>query len=303
MKILRRLTLLFLSLALLLSFPVSADAGGTAEEGVVVGYYGAWAAGQGYQPENIPADQFTQINYAFAKIEGGKAALEDPSREGKTLRSLTALRAKNSGLRIVLSVGGWDDSTYFSDAAASAASREIFAQSCVNLLTAYGLDGVDLDWEYPVSGGASGIVHRAQDRENFTLLLKAVRAAMDQQGKRDGKSYTLSIAGAADRSYLNHIEPRAVAETVDHIFLMAYDFHGPWDRCTDFNAPLHTPSAASPQYRSSIDESVSAWLGSGVPAGKLVLGLCTGTYIRMFPAEQTGFLAPTVPQARSPGTR
>lgn len=275
----RRVTLLILVLALLLPMAGAGRASAAGTGGAVVGYYASWAAGQGYGPESIPAERFTQINYAFAGIENGRLALTDPARDGKTLKSLTALRKKHTGLKIVLSAGGWDESTYFSDVAASAGRRETFAQSCVDLLTAYGLDGVDLDWEYPVSGGTAGVIHRSQDRENFTLLLKAVRAALDAQGRRDGKDYVLSIAGAADGGYLSNIEPRAVAETVDHIFLMAYDFHGPWDAYADFNAPLYTPTGGPVRYRSSVDDGISAWLGRGVPAEKLVLGMPLYGYI------------------------
>ena len=226
---LRRLTLFLLMLVLLVPLAGAGRASAAGSRGTVVGYYAAWAAGQGYGPEDIPAERFTQINYAFAGIENGRAVLTAPERDRKNLRGLTALRRDHAGLKIVLSVGGWDESRLFSDAAASASSREVFAQSCVELLTAHGLDGVDLDWEYPVSGGAAGTVHRPQDRENFTALLQALRAALDRQGRLDGKDYVLSAAGAADGGYLRYIEPQAVAETVDHIFLMAYDFHGPWD--------------------------------------------------------------------------
>ena len=273
----RFLPLLILVFALLAAAGGRPSAAGTA--GTVVGYYAAWAGGLGYAPEDIPAELFTQIHYAFAKIEDGKAALEDPGRDREALRRLTALRKANADLKIVLAIGGWDESAWFSDAAASEASREVFAESCADLVREHGLDGVDLDWEYPVSGGAPGVVHRPQDRENFTLLLKAVRAALDAQGRRDGKAYVLSIAGAADGGYLNHIEPRAVAEVVDHIFLMAYDLHGPWDPYADFNAPLYPVSGGPSRYRASVDGGISAWLGRGVPAEKLVLGMPLYGYI------------------------
>ena len=93
--------------------------------------------------------------------------LTDSTRDTKTLKELTALRKKNPDLKIVLSVGGWDYSTYFSDAASTASRRETFAQSCLDLILAHDLDGVDLDWEYPVSGGVSGVIHRPQDKQNL----------------------------------------------------------------------------------------------------------------------------------------
>ena len=235
---LRRLPPFLLAVLLLLSLAGTGRA--AAPRGITVGYYAAWASG--YPPQDIPAERFTQINYAFAKIEEGRAALSSPERDRRNLENLTALRQRNAGLDVVLSVGGWDESAGFSDAAATASSRADFARSCVELILEHDLDGVDLDWEYPVSGGAPGTVHRPQDRENFTLLLQSLRRALDAQGRRDGKDYVLTIAGAVGSGYLGSIEPRAVAETVDHIFLMAYDLHGPWDSRTDFNAPLYAAS-------------------------------------------------------------
>lgn len=271
----RRLVPLALVLALLLSLagPGRASAAGNGGTGEIVGYYASWASAGGYAPAELPAEQFTQINYAFGKIEDGKAVLGDLARDGKNLRELTALRRRNPDLRVVLSLGGWDDSAGFSDAAASTENRKAFARSCVELLLAHDLDGVDLDWEYPVSGGASGTAHRPQDKQNFTLLLRELRQTLDRQGRRDGKTYVLTIAGAVSGGYLNSIEPQAAAEIVDHIFLMAYDLHGPWDATADFNAPLYTPTDGPPRSRASVDDGVSAWLAQGVPPEKLVLGM------------------------------
>ena len=252
-----------------------------ASAGEVVGYYAGWSSYLGYAPSDVPAEQLTQINYAFAAIDGttGKLVLDNPTQDKKNFQGLLALKKRNPELRIVLSVGGWDYSTYFSDVASTAKGRETFAQSCVDLLTAHGLDGMDLDWEYPVSGGQPGVIHRPQDKENFTLLLQAIRNALDRQERRDGREYVLTIAGAAGSGYLSNIQAQAVAQIVDHVFLMTYDIHGPWDKYADLNAPLYTPADSSPQYRYSVDAAVRDWLKAGVPAEKLVLGMPLYGYI------------------------
>ena len=275
MERIRRPALLFLILILLLPLLGAGRASAAGGPGTVVGYYAAWASAQGYTPDKLPAERFTQINYAFAAIEGGEAVLSVPERDKENLKALTALRRRNADLKIVLSIGGWDESAYFSDAASTAARREAFAQSCLNLVLSHDLDGIDLDWEYPVQGGAPGVIHRPQDRENFTLLLQTIRKTLDRQGRRDGRRYVLSIAGAASAGYLKCIEPEAVAETVDHIFLMAYDLHGPWDLRTNFNAPLRAEASS----QSSVDAAVSAWLDHQVPPEKLVLGMPLYGYI------------------------
>ncbi len=231
--------------------------------GEVVGYYAAWASHSGFTPDRLPAEELTQINYAFAQIDPdtGGLALEYETRDRKNLEALRALRREHPHLDLVISVGGWSDSQYFSDVAATAAGRETFAAACAAFLKTHDLDGVDLDWEYPVSG-ASGSAGRPADKGNFTLLLQAVRRALDRLERQEGREYTLSVAGAAGTWYLRNIEPRAVAEMVDHIFIMGYDFAGPWSQRTGLNAPM-----------SSISSSVQAYLDSGVPAEKLVLGI------------------------------
>ena len=242
---------------------------------IVVGYYTGWSAYKGYTPAKVPAAYLSHLNYAFAKIDPKtkKIALADPAQDRKNFAAIRQLKQSHPHLKTLISVGGWDYSAYFSDVAASAAGREAFAQSCVAFILEHGFDGVDIDWEYPVSGGLAGNSNRPQDKQNFTLLLQAIRGKLDQQEKKDGRTYYLTIAGAANTSYLSKIEPQAVAGIVDYIFVMAYDMHGPWDRYADLNAPLYTPSEASPQYKNSVYDGILAYRNKGVPAKKLVLGM------------------------------
>ena len=287
--------------ALLLGTPTGAEQRTYQAGGEVVGYYAGWAAYQGYTPDQLPAEHLTQINYAFARIDPDTLtiALEDPAHDKKNLAALRKLRQQNGHLKLLISVGGWSDSQYFSDAAATAARREAFAASCVDFVVAQGLDGVDLDWEYPVSGGAPGTIHRPADKQNFTKLLQELRTRLDRQGRRDGKDYSLTIAGAAGSWYLNQIEAVKVADLVDHIFLMGYDLHGPWDTSADFNAPLYTPSGASPQGKSSIADSVQAYLDKGIPVEKLVLGMPLYGYAYQGVSSQNNGLYSTYTSAKS----
>ena len=115
----------------------------------------------------------------------------------------------------------------------------------MDFILTHGFDGVDLDWEYPVSGGPAGNINSPEDKRNFTLLLSAIRNQLNAQTQRDGKKYYLTIAGAANSNYLNKIEAQQVVGLVDHIFVMAYDMHGSWDTYSDFGAPLYNPQERS----------------------------------------------------------
>ncbi len=236
----------------------------------VVGYFASW----GKDADKLDGDKLTHINYAFADIgDDMRIKMAQPEADVKNFADLQKLKRKYPHLKTLISVGGWGFSGNFSDAAANEKNRRIFAQSCVDFIVEHGFDGVDLDWEFPVSGGLRGNKNRAEDRENFTLLLECIRERLNEQSKTDGKKYLLTIAGGVGYGYLAKIEPRRIVEIVDYIFIMGYDMHGGWDTYSDLNAPLYTPNEKSPQYKLSVKESVDAYIESGVDAEKLVLGM------------------------------
>lgn len=241
----------------------------------IVGYYAGWDLRTDYSSKDIRADLLTHLNYAFGDIDPVSGTLVTSGFPNDLLHFETfrRLKAENPHLKTLISVGGWGRSGGFSRIAATKESREIFAKSCVSFLLEHGFDGVDLDWEYPVSGGEGNYHASPADKENFTLLLAEIRRCLDAQGSLDNRHYLLTIAAAAGKSYLSKIEPQKVASLVDYIFLMTYDIHGYWDPYADFNAPLYTPSEDSPQEKFSVMDSVDCWLSAKVPSSKLVLGM------------------------------
>lgn len=199
--------------------------------------------------------KLTHVNYAFGYIVDSKISISN----NEDLSRLVSFKSNNPNLKVILSVGGWG-ADGFSDAAYSESSRNIFTNSCLDVINTYKLDGIDIDWEYPVSGACDLIKCRAQDKQNFTLLLQAIR-------NKIGNSKILSIAAGADESYINNTEMNKIANICDYINLMTYDF----DHNTH-NANLYPTSSG---YGSSLscDESVNAFIKAGVPSTKINLGI------------------------------
>ncbi|MEA4987327.1 MAG: glycosyl hydrolase family 18 protein [Anaerovorax sp.] len=246
----------------------------------VVGYYAAWAAYSGYYPNQIDATKLTHINYAFANISSDlKITMGYPDIDENNFKLLNELKMINPSLKTLISIGGWSWSGKFSDAALNDASRTIFAQSCVDFMIKYGFYGVDLEWEYPVSGGLTSNSKRPEDKQNFTLLLQKLREKLDEQGTLDNKHYLLTIAGGASSSYLNNIEITKLPQYIDYATIMTYDLHGTWDNYTDLHAPLFNNNDSSPQYKGSVDSSVNAWINASFPSDKLILGIPFYGYI------------------------
>jgi chitinase len=234
----------------------------------IVGYLAGWAS-----PFLIHPEKLTHINFAFARIGlDGRVALADTGMEASLLR-LRDLKRTNPHLKLIVSIGGWE-ADGFSDAALTDTSRAAFADSAVELVRQYSLDGVDIDWEYP-GQGVAGIKYRAEDRHNFSLLLKALRDELDLASAADGRirenHYSLSIA-SADGEYFDHTEMGTLHTYLDWINVMTYDFFNSLTLTTGHHAGLYKSAAALSTDRDA-DSSIKQHLDAGIPPEKIVLGV------------------------------
>ena len=258
--------ILALSIALTVPSLCAASAGPAAP--MVVGY--VFPQNSALQPGEIDALSLTRINYAFANIENGRI-VTGFAEDAKNFSFLTALKRQNPSLTVLVSVGGWLWSTNFSDVSLTPQSRKLFIDSVVEFLTSYDLDGLDIDWEYPGMAG-SGHLFRAEDKHNFTLLLKELRQRFDRETRKSHRKLYLTIAAGASDEYLDHTEMAQVQRYVDTVNLMAYDYYEPSsDGITGHHAPLFT-NGADPK-KISADASVLAFEQAGVPATKILLSL------------------------------
>ena len=218
---------------------------------------------------------------------------------------LRKLKAQFPNLKILISIGGWTYSKYFSDAAATDAKRKAFVSSCLNMflkgdlpvIDGFGgpgsgagiFDGIDIDWEYPGSpNGHVGNHYSAADKQNFTLLLAELRAQLDAYGNQTGKRYYLTAATPAGQDKIATIETDKIGQYLDYNNVMTYDMHGGWEATgpTNFQDPLYAapddPSTPIPPgtAKYSIDGAVKAWttgdpaygIPGGFPANKLTIG-------------------------------
>lgn len=196
------------------------------------------------------------INYAFVTMrsDGSLSGSGDYNQGGMQHTLNKVMKDRYPKLRTVFSIGGWTESQWFSVVAADAGRRARFATSIRDYMVANRFDGVDLDWEYPTGGGQPGNTESPQDSANFVLMVQEIRRAIGSQA-------LITIAASADTSkYGNYLVP--LANELDWINLMTYDFAGPWQGSAGLNSPLDAQSAA-----------MQAFANAGVPKAKLSMGL------------------------------
>jgi len=266
----------------------------------IVTYYTSWSVFErNFMPEDLDVSQISHINYAFSDlcwkgfssggipcqnpeiplqkdyVFDGEMIIGDGDVDLDNFARLNARKADNPNLKLLVSVGGWSWSDHFSRVAMNEETRRAFANSVVDFLREYDLDGLDVDWEYPVEGGEDSNSRSPLDRENFPLLMKVVREALDAAGSVDGKYYLLTIAAAQSDAFVVNSDLSHSSAYLDFINIMTYDYAGDWEQLAHHNAPLYYdknhPKETGP--RLNVAGAVAGHLNGGVPHYKLVLGL------------------------------
>jgi chitinase len=142
---------------------------------------------------------------------------------------------KQYGVRLHVSIGGWERDGGFVEMTASPEARHSFIENLINFALTHDLDGVDFDWEFPETD---------MQFENYVALLTETHAAFS------GRGLLVSVALPAESNF-----PLGRLAVVDRVHLMSYD-----------RGEKHAT------YEQAVLD-VQTFLDAGIPADKLVLGL------------------------------
>lgn len=201
--------------------------------------------------QEIPFDQVTHINYAFAI----------PAKTGDTLESLHHTdyirqlidTAHQHQVKVFLSIGGWGigdgggDDSRFHRMAETPIGRLKFMASSLKMVQEYNFDGIDLDWEYPDPD------HRSAD--DFVLLSRDLHQALRHMGKQ----LTCAVISHGPTAFGIKEE---VYPYMDWINVMAYD----GDYLAD-SIIHHSPYELA-------EKSIDFWINNRhLPPEKCILGL------------------------------
>ncbi len=180
---------------------------------------------------------FTHINIGHVRFvdKDNGVGIEIDSKTVPLVQKFVAYKAQYPELKVKLQMGGWGkNADGWSQMARDPQKRKAFVDECVAICRQYGIDGFDIDWEYPTYAAKDGDhVNGASpaDWENFVTLFKELREAMPDK--------ILSYAASDSGKYTDNY---GVLPYVDYINVMTYD---------EGNPPYHN----APLYRSSITGS------------------------------------------------
>ncbi|KFY47830.1 hypothetical protein V496_10420 [Pseudogymnoascus sp. VKM F-4515 (FW-2607)] len=243
----------------------------------IVGYWETWNQDHPcgtMNPSEIPVSMLTHLNVAFGYISHDFQITNMDGISPTMYQNAAAVKSKNPNLKVLIALGGWTFSdpgvwqNVFPTMASTAENRATFIRNALGWLSQYGYDGIDFDWEYPGAddrGGSDG------DGENYTALLKELRAAIDASGRE----YIVTFTAPSSYWYLRHFDITDMMAYVDWVNLMSYDLHGVWDS----DNPIGNQVLAHTNL-TEIDLALDLFWRNDVEPSKIVLGL--GFYGRSF---------------------
>ena len=247
------------------------------------------------------ADAWADYQKPMTAAESIDGVADSPTQALRgNFNQLKKFKQRHPNVKIMLSIGGWTYSKYFSDAA-KPANRAAFVDSCIDMYikgdlptgvhgdttgaggtgVAAGIfDGIDIDWEFPGSanGHTGNHTDPVNDPANYTALLQEFRNKLNTRGSADGKYYRLTAAVGSGGDEVNKIQVSSVAPLLDYVGIMSYDMHGAWESGatdkTNFQAPLYpSPNDPDTVHHFTVQESVQRYLTAGMPASKIAVGV------------------------------
>jgi chitinase len=218
---------------------------GQSDGKVLMGYYPNWSHYAGFTADKIPYEYLTHILYAFYITDGAGNIKNSDPLDADNFKNLVKLaHAKN--VKVMLSIGGAAQSAPFKPMSASPGSRANFIKNCIKVADEMQLDGIDLDWEYPLEG----------DSLNQLALHREIRAAFDKLPRK-----LLFSAAVPVVDYWAHWSAAETWKLLDYVNCMTYDYMGTWEKAVIPNSGMDQS-----------DSTMKYFLRRGVPPEKLVMG-------------------------------
>lgn len=185
----------------LLSFALVASAFLSLSAQKIIGYIPQYRTTQ-VMDQSIEWEKMTDYYY-FGSLPtaAGGITIEQPTRF-QHVRN----KASQYNKKVWLCVGGWGKSGNFITVARNATARQAFADEALRLCQLYGLEGIDIDWEFPAYG----------QENDFKEFLKTLYQTLNPAG------YLVSAACGGEATHAD----KWLAETfnyIDDLNIMSYD--------------------------------------------------------------------------------
>ncbi|CCE78255.1 Piso0_000873 [Millerozyma farinosa CBS 7064] len=241
-------------------------------------YFSSWSVYQRkHFMKDLPLKYLTDVFYAFLAIDSNTGEIKFSDSWGDIEMPLDSLITQGSKVKgnlgqmnelkqlfpsvtFSMSIGGWGSDAAFSTVMSDTNKMNTFVSSAVNLLSKYGFDGIDIDWEYPKN---------AHEGKLMVDLLRKLRQELDSLAS--SKRPILTIAAPAGEDSRSNLRMREMDQYLSFWNIMCYDYAGnSWSDKTGFHSNLFGSNGDNELNGSDV---ITSYLNSGISSRKLVLGM------------------------------
>lgn len=200
---------------------------------------------------------FTHLIYAFADFNDACDGVE--IKHPEKLQSIVDLKKQNPDLKVMIGIGGYKREG-FSEMSGDKKRRKKFVRQIKHIVDSLGLDGVDLDWEFPTTTDGGHTASPKDDR-NYATLAKDLRKAL---GKDKWLSYYSNNSGA----FIDH---KRMAPYVTYVNVSGYNLSVPTEGKHGYHqSPLY-PSRKTGEW--CVSKSIEKHIDLGIPKEKILMGI------------------------------
>nr|XP_004659053.2 chitinase-3-like protein 2 [Jaculus jaculus] len=240
----------------------------------LVCYFTSWSA-ERQEPGTFTLEKLnpflcSHLIYAFGTIKSNRIGIDDGNAAALD-HAISTHKATNPKLKILLCIGGYVfGSKGFHPMVDSPTSRLEFINSAIQFLRTHNFDGLDISWIYP----------DRKDNAQFSVLIHEIAEAFQKDSVDSTKARLLLTASVSSGRHMidNSYQIKKLAEDVDFINLMSYDFHGPWVKplVTGHSSPLSKGQLDRGSFAyNNAEYAVGYWIYKGMPAEKVIMGIPT----------------------------
>ena len=265
------ITMIFKPVLLVLLLGLTFGSGLTNANRILGAYFANWAqyhqAPYTYTPDKLQpiAKSLDQLMYSFLYFDDNFKVYTIEPKDTQFIPQIMQYKQSNSQLKVMASIGGWNfHSELYSKMVSTQSNRKAFIDSLEDIMTKYGFDGVDLDWEYPCSSPRTDYVKYSctnikpssdnggkcpNDTNNLLQLVKELRQTL-------GKGKVITLASPASSQKWGNLQLKEMSTYVDYWHVMTYDYTVSDiknSKTTAPNSPLYDPPTSSGAVQWSLD--------------------------------------------------
>lgn len=169
---------------------------------------------------NMIGSSITHGIFAFADLDSDGTVSIPNERLPKLVQMLysrSELEAVGHSLKVLVSIGGGDNSQYFSHYV-KPDSRQTLITSIINFMVEFNLDGIEIDWQGVESG----------DKDNYVNFINDLKVQIDDLQMRNNRTnnYILTITAPIDQSSIEKgFDLPKLSKSIDWFTLMTHDFN------------------------------------------------------------------------------